>query len=910
MVEVATPPNLQTTKLPPKQDSASETLRPKIRPNNEVWKTLQPELHTIDDDHDLPSWCILYDDRLSTDAKENRQREEVETMNLIDRIFDQMITDGLPNLYSDTPGHPGIDDGLRTIAKNLILAIQRTRWEQRLPPYSPEAMLTIAYEIWHIDYLHRNHTRDTGELYSRTHLPKTAFNIIRSAGLTGLATVIAALHHEDPEDLKGVHEDRNPTHHTKSPQRYIDPAKLLCFEKYGWAALPNQTTSATEIGEMVRRTSTQVAGLIHGVTKAREEFRTQVGAEGEEVQNIRVLIIEALKHGLRVIALKSADALHNIDTLGGMAAHKTEKRPKKIKRAAHVFTPLNAVARFNRMAGELLEASFQYQNPGAIERFKTIRQTRLHKYLGEENGCSHLNNLLAPLRNCPDIEYIAIRPRRFRDYADTEKIEEPDYTPSVDWTDPMFEIYVQVRSPETIEGKILKENQERLKRIDRVRTAILEQLKAPLGEGTEDRGYDSLKGGFVHIINRKLFPEKGTTAQLAIRIHDAPTEARNRRGYLGKRAQREREEEMPPVIRSAMQTVVTRTKNVTDRTKLIHLLRKELLKTRITEFTPEGDPIELPGGATALDFSNKIHTAILRTCRGAVLRKSIGGTRKAQPAPYNPLDPLPPDMVVNIVTRETDPDFNLLQEHLRLDPGWLNFANSYTQERLRSILSDIPVEKSQERKNAIYEGKGTAFLERLAALYNLNVDNLTRTLLISTGDEGAVRQVEKTQKALDSRENREPIQGIETKVAEARKTLENRQRNLLRKIGKGEINPLEMLAQEENDTLMDLINTEIKLEFPDLPNVPGELERISAQMEKNGMNISKVGTTIPVLQLTISPVGGTNLYEVLKFILRLQYSYPSVRVTSSTFHALLGTKAQTGKQQLLVFSSPSQKEVA
>jgi|GEM_PF-4826686 len=903
MVEVEALPDQQTEAPPSKQGPTSETLRPKIRPNNEVWETLQRDLYTLDDDHDLPSWCILYDDRLSTEAEENRQKKEVETMDLIDRIFDQMITDGLPNLYSDTPKHPGIDDELRTIAKNLILFIQRTRWEQRIPPYTPEAILTVAYEVWHVDYLHRNHHRDTGELYSRTHLPETALNVIRSAGLTGLATVIAALHHEDPEDLTGIHIDPKPEQHAKSPERYIDPSKLLCAHQYGWAALTDQKTSRGEIGKMVQKTSIQVTGLTRGVTKARYEFREQVGAEGEEVHNIRVLIREALRHGFRVIALKSADALHNIDTLGGMAPDKATKKPKKIRRAVHVFTPLDTIARFDRMAGELLEASFRYQNPGAIERFETIRETRLQQYLGEEKGCSHLNNLLTPLRNCPDIEYIAIRPRRFRDYADPEQIENPDYTPFVDWTDPMFEIYVQVRSPEKIEGNILEENEERLKKIDRVRTAILEQLKAPLGEGTEDRGYDSLKGGFVHIINRQLFPKKETTAQLTIRIHDAPTEARNRRGYLGKRTQREKEEEMPPVIRSAMQTVVARTRNVTDRTKLIHLLRKELLKTPITEFTPEGELIELPGGATALDFATKIHTSVLRNCIGVVLRKSIGDTKGARPASYNPLDPLPPGMVVNIVTRRTDPDFNLLQQPLSLDLGWLNFANSYTQERLRSILANIPEEKSQEKKDTIYVEKGTAFLKRLANLYNLNINNLTRTLLISTGDEGAVRQVEKTRKALAPRKRQEPIEGIEKKIEEAQKILENRQRNLLRRIGKGEINPLEILAQEENDTLMELTHTEISLEFPDLPNIPGELEKISAQMRKNGMNISTIETTLPVLQLTISPTEGTNLYEVLKFILRLQYFYPSVRVTSTTFYELLDTKAQTGKQQLLDFGT-------
>lgn len=902
----------------PMSDTINQLQTSEVSPphsNKQLWESLQPILYTLDDDHDLPAWCILHDVRISTEAQAARQQREIENMNLVDRLFDRMIQDGLPNLYSDSLDHPGIDEELRTLGKQLILMIQRTREEQRLPPYTPPAILAVTYELWHVDYLHRNHRRDEGSLYSRTHLPQTAFNLIRAGGLTGLPSIIAALHHEDPEDLK-IHQDRNPKHHTKTPYRYIDPGKLLCNERYGWTALAELFVELDSITKQTQKTSTQVTGLVRGVTKARDDFRRQVGIEEEEVLNACTLIRESLRHGLRVIALKSADALHNIKTLGKMSQKKIPKRIQKIRRAIHVFTPLNRVGRFNRMAGELLEAAFQHQNPTAIERFEQLRQQQLTKYLGGEDECAHLRTRLAPLMDHPDIEYIAIRPRRFRDYADPERIEDPTYTPQVDWTDPMFEIYVQVRSPETTDGNFMKENEERLIRIDRIRTTILETLKASLGKGKEDRGFSPIEGGWVKIMNPDLFPSQPgqEKTQLSFRIHDAPTEARNRRGYLGRKmpkpsprqtpspqTEKQRDEEMPPMIRAAIQTVITRTRGRITRAQFMHLLRQELLKRSIILFTPEMDPVILTEGATALDFANGIHSAVLRNCLGVVVRTAVGDTpSKTIPIAVNPLDPLPDGAIVNVVTRDTDPDFALLGNPIALDLGWLCFASSFTQERLRKILATATPPNQ-------YESKGIAYLKRLEKLLNLGIPthkktpSLVTTLLLAVGDEAVIKKEEKIRRAFENEQSGEKKVEIGKNLEKAKAARKRQQGKLLSRIGKGEINPLELLAlQEEDDAEPFDVNTiNIEFEFPDLPNRPKELNKITEQLGRNAMNIETIDETRPVLRLTIKPIGDTNLYEVLRFILRLSYSYPSMRVCSTTFKNLLRYPGIGGQQMLL-----------
>ena len=137
--------------------------------NELIWDEIQPELKKIDPDAGLPKWAILYDKRQTPEEKTQQQIEETSQMDFIDRVFDQMLTDGLNEHYTHA-GHPGIDQELRTSAKIIILSAQRVRFCQGLEPLPYEALLIICYEMWNVDRHFQNKNRQSGGLYARKHL--------------------------------------------------------------------------------------------------------------------------------------------------------------------------------------------------------------------------------------------------------------------------------------------------------------------------------------------------------------------------------------------------------------------------------------------------------------------------------------------------------------------------------------------------------------------------------------------------------------------------------------------------------------------------------------------------------------------------------------------------------------------
>jgi RelA/SpoT family (p)ppGpp synthetase len=58
-------------------------------------------------------------------------------------------------------------------------------------------------------------------------------------------------------------------------------------------------------------------------------------------------------------------------------------------------------------------------------------------------------------------------------------------------------------------------------------------------------------------------------------------------------------------------------KQVTDPSQLAESLRNDIFQDRVYVFTPAGDVLDFPSGATTLDFAYRVHTLVGHRCRGA-----------------------------------------------------------------------------------------------------------------------------------------------------------------------------------------------------------------------------------------------------------------------------------------------------
>ena len=143
----------------------------------------------------------------------------------------------------------------------------------------------------------------------------------------------------------------------------------------------------------------EVADLVDGVTKISELEGKVI--ENSKAENIRKLILATSKD-IRVLIVKLADRLHNMRTLNSIADEK--KRLRIAKETMEIYAPLSDRMGMNHIRDELEDLSFQKLNPEArdlvVERLslnKRNRDQNFKKILSNFNEIMEKNKIQAKI---------------------------------------------------------------------------------------------------------------------------------------------------------------------------------------------------------------------------------------------------------------------------------------------------------------------------------------------------------------------------------------------------------------------------------------------------------------------------------------------------------------------------------
>ena len=862
----------------------------KERNNEKVWESLQGSLAELDPDHKLSRHLILMDRRISDFEKEIRKQKELETMEMIDDIFDQMIADGL-NAYKGEEVkskdgtqvlklHPGIDEELRTLTKKLIFLIQRKRKSmgKGMKEYQPDDILRVAYQGWYEDFLHRHRLRDSGDFYARAHLFGATERLIKNIGICGMVSVTAEFEHDNPEDLEELHPRKVLEDGTMIPK--INREALLPVEKYNWDVLIRKgyikQRDLKEIEAEIEIKKNDVDELLEGLTKHE---RPHISKEGKSVNALKTALTTARRHGTRVLALKGADREHNMETLGTKG--NPERRGAIAEETALVHGPQLQKVGFRQMGDRLIQLSFEHLNAGAVEDFIKKQRQRLYKYLGVEDSHEmHLAKHLSEILSHNKVVYVAIRPRSFGYYADTNQIRNEAYTINPDRFDTMFEIYIEVKSPRS--GKDRNKKQQAW--IKSVEDAVL-RLR---GAHDPNIKRDPREGVNIKIYNPELFPTDETTS-MVFRINDSETEARRPRGWLTNDGDKN-----PDWVNAALRRIIQHAEmeGVETVSRMQELMSQELLGNRKTVYTPKMEPVELLENATGIDFAARVHTDLLTFCQGFILRDELGEEGNARQ--IWPFEEVPNKKVLSVVTsiRTEEDDRPLIKKETLIDLGWICFSGAYAQERIRRALRD-----REDDKEALQRGQ--EYIDRIHRLFfpGSNSDDVIYLLLSSTGKWSNLRKLEKLKRSLTEKQNLD--------IEERKNELESKLKNeLLSQIGRGIMNPVEIIAAGntgKNETL-DFIeeNERITIEM-ELPNQPEMMKEIAGILGKYGLNIGF--SDIEEFQesnqakftVGVRLYDKSTPYDLMKAILRINYQYPGIRIKSEQFQKLTDRMKETLK---------------
>ncbi|SHF19367.1 GTP pyrophosphokinase [Loktanella atrilutea] len=333
----------------------------------------------------------------------------------------------------------------------------------------------------------------------------------------------------------------------------------------------------------------EIAELVDGVTKLTNLQLTS--RETKEAENFRKLFMATSKD-LRVTLVKLADRLHNMRTIKSM---KPEKQAQKARETMDIFAPLAGRMGMQWMREELEDLAFRVLNPegrnSIIRRFITLQR---------EAG-DVVPRITADMRVELDKAGIQaeVMGRAKKPYSIWRKMQEKDMGFSR-----LSDIY-GFRIITATEGDCY-----------RVLGAIHQRWRAVPGRFKDYISQPKTNG--YRSIHTTVSGRDGKRVEVQIRTREMHEVAETGVAAHWSYRNGERVENrfaVDPV--RWISKLTERLDEDQDHDDFLEAVKLEMFTDQVFCFTPKGDVIKLPRGATPIDFAFAIHTRIGMACVGA-----------------------------------------------------------------------------------------------------------------------------------------------------------------------------------------------------------------------------------------------------------------------------------------------------
>jgi GTP pyrophosphokinase len=351
-----------------------------------------------------------------------------------------------------------------------------------------------------------------------------------------------------------------------------------------------EDTSVT-LASVQKRFGTEIAGLVDGVTKlTRLELQSD---RTKQAENFRKLVL-AMSKDIRVLIVKLADRLHNMRTLG--AVDKPERRARIARETMEIYAPLAGRIGMESVKVELQTRSFEQLD---AEAYDTI-QARLNFLRGQgADVIEEVRNEL--LRVClqADVEIVEISGREKSPYSIWEKMQRRNVA-FEQLSDIMaFRIIVPSREACYVA----------LGAIHAAFPVIAGRFKDYIST-PKANGYQSLHTGVT------LRQPRNQKIELQIRTPEMQMVAEN--GVAAHWLYKQTDASPADVKQlSWVQDLLEILENSSAPDEFLENTKLELYQDQVFCFTPKGQLIPLPRGATSVDFAYAVHSQIGDTCVGA-----------------------------------------------------------------------------------------------------------------------------------------------------------------------------------------------------------------------------------------------------------------------------------------------------
>jgi GTP pyrophosphokinase len=410
--------------------------------------------------------------------------------------------------------------------------------------------------------------------------------------------------------------------------------------------------------------------LVDGLTKISQI--SNVSLEEQQAENVRKMLL-AMVNDVRVVLVKLADRLHNMRTLQYL---KPEKRKRIAQETMDIYAPIAHRLGMGKLRGELEDLAFQHLHPedyreltAQLEKRRPVNEAFLKEITASIEGKMHE----------AEVPYVRIEGRIKRLYSIWKKLRRQ----KID----LDQVY------DLVAARVVTPNEVRY---CYGALGVIHNNWRPVPGRIKD-WIATPRDNLYQSLHTSVIGPKGQPFEVQIRteeMHHIAEEgvAAHWKYKDDKRGTRDDDKAL-----QALRSLVEWTQEVKDSRDFLDSLKLDLYPKDVYAFTPMGKVIQLPRGATPVDFAFAIHSEVGNTCTGARINGRMVPLRS---------EIQNGDVVEILTTANSHPSRD-----------WLNFVvTSRAKNRVRHWVSE------QQRAESIDIGR--KLFEKEAARFQLPTKKL------------------------------------------------------------------------------------------------------------------------------------------------------------------------------------------
>jgi RelA/SpoT family (p)ppGpp synthetase len=454
---------------------------------------------------------------------------------------------------------------------------------------------------------------------------------------------------------------------------HMDPESLM-------AAMLHDVIEDTPVTKeaLAKQFGETVAELVDGVSKLTQiHFENKALAQAENFQKMAL----AMAKDIRVILVKLADRLHNMRTLGAL---RPDKKRRIARETLDIYSPIASRLGINTIRTELEDLGFEGMHPMRYERLKRAVQSV------KGNRRQVIREIQTALQDCLDADELSgkvmgrekhllslYRKMKARRKSFSEIMDVYGFRIITDKVDTCYRILGAIHN-------LYKPVPGRFK----------DYIAIP-----KANGYQSLHTSLIGMngipievqIRTREMESMANNGIAAHWVYKSETDTNN--GMIGASHAR---------ARQWVKGLLEMQQRAGNSLEFIEHVKMDLFPDEVYVFTPKGAIMEMPSGATAVDFAYAVHTDVGNSCVAARINRRL-----------SPLSAhLESGQTVDIITSPS----------ARPNLAWLSFvATAKARSAIRHYL------KNQQREESVSLGK--RLLNKALDAFNKQFDDLDKSLL-------------------------------------------------------------------------------------------------------------------------------------------------------------------------------------